>query len=102
MTPETERDAIARAAIARAWRRSCLLGRNGGAPYTVTLTIQRTLVVPIELASDVETAIASAVLLVHATDEPERRYQTSPDADTGKGFRVVYADAYNERTPRDE
>ncbi len=66
-----------------------------GASYTARLTICRTLEVPIHGAADVESAIAAGVLMINAgAGHPETRYRTIPDEESGKPFRVIFADAY--------
>jgi hypothetical protein len=71
--------------------------RAGGEPYTVHLTIQRTLEVPVELSDSCESAIASAVLLVHATDAPEEHYWSLVAEKSDPSFHVVKADAFPTR-----
>jgi hypothetical protein len=71
---------------------------ESGEPYTVTLTIRRTLVVDVPKADSVEAAVAAAVLMINSWNFPECHYPTSPDEGTGKCFVLTHADAY--QTPR--
>ena len=94
MTPETEAAERARQIKRRFRAHRIAAKRAGGEPYTVALTIQRTLEVPVALANSVESAIASATLLAHTTEHPEDHYWTLVSADDPQQFHVVAADAW--------
>jgi hypothetical protein len=70
---------------------------ESGAPYTVALTVQRTLVVEVAEADSVEAAVASAVLKVRAWKFPETMFPTLRQGDAL--YEITYMDGIRREAP---